>query len=522
MILEIIQNIFGLVMTGIVLFVLLIAAIIGYIIFKRSYKTAKSNEALIITGKRLGSDENVFTDETNGRRLKVVRGGGVFIKPLFQVAEPVDLTTSQLMVQTPEVYTSQGVPVVADAVAMVKIGSSLDQIANFAEQFLGKSKEDRDQEIVEVLEGHLRSALSSLTVEEIYQSRERFNEQLQEVAEKDLAKMGFEITSFALKDIRDENGYLEALGRPRIAEAKKNADIAESNAERETRIHQAQMDKEAEESEYQHKTEIAEARKNNEIQEASFKQENEKARAQADQAYALEKSITDRQLKEQEMDVRAVELSKQSELEEIEIERKERQYEGEVKKKADAERYASQQQADAEKYRAIAEAEAHAETERKQGEAEAQVIREKGQAEAKAKEQMAEAMSKYGEAAILEMMINMMPDFAKAVSEPMNNIDSVKVIDTGSGKGVSNLAGSVTNNMAVMQDTLKESTGIDMKALLENFAGKGTAASITQAAQAADNTKEENTASVGEEGSNAESVRQETETPPEDEEKKEE
>ncbi|SFP84730.1 flotillin [Salibacterium halotolerans] len=484
------QDVLGLIITGAVILVLLIAALIGYIMFKRSYKTAKSNEALIITGKSLGSDENVFTDETNGRRLKVVRGGGVFIKPLVQVAEPVDLTTSQLMVQTPEVYTSQGVPVVADAVAMVRIGSSLHQIANFAEQFLGKNKSDRDQEIVEVLEGHLRSALSSLTVEEIYQSRERFNEQLQEVAEKDLSKMGFEITSFALKDIRDENGYLEALGRPRIAEAKKNADIAESNAERETRIHQAQMDKEAEESEYKHKTEIAEARKNNEIRESSFKQENEKARAQADQAYALEKSINDRQLKEQEMDVRAVELSKQSELEEIEIERKEKQYEGEVKKKADAERYASQQQADADKYRTIAEAEAQAETERKRGEAEAQIIRDKGQAEAAAKEQMAEAMSKYGEAAVLEMMINMMPDFAKAVSEPMNNIDSVKVIDTGSGQGVSNLAGSVTNNMAVMQDTLKETTGIDMKALLENFAGGEGAQMLAQAAGTSDKTEE--------------------------------
>ncbi|WP_185819635.1 flotillin family protein [Salibacterium salarium] len=503
---EAIQDVFSLIITGIVLFVLLILAIIGYIMFKRSYKTAKSNEALIITGKGLGNDENVFTDEKNGRQLKVIRGGGVFIKPLVQVAEPVDLTTSQLMVQTPEVYTSQGVPVVADAVAMVKIGSSLDQIANFAEQFLGKGKEDRDKEIVEVLEGHLRSALSSLTVEEIYQDRERFNRQLQDVAEKDLAKMGFEITSFALKDIRDDNGYLEALGRPRIAEAKKNADIAETNSERETRIHQAQMDKEAEESEYKHKTEIAEARKNNEIQEASFKQENEKARAQADQAYALEKSITDRQLKEQEMDVRAVELSKQSELEEIEIERKERQYEGEVKKKAEAERYASGQQADAEKYRAIAEAEAHAESERKRGEAEAQIIREKGVAEAQAKEQMAEAMSKYGEAAILEMMIKMMPDFAKAVSEPLNNIDSVKVIDTGSGQGVSNLAGSVTNNMAVMQDTLKESTGIDMKELLESFAGKGLAGQMTSSDQA---SKESAAASAEDQAAQAEKIEDE-------------
>lgn len=462
--------------------VIFIALIIGYIWFKRSYKAAKSNEAMIITGKQLGSGENVFTDEENGRRLKVVRGGGVFIKPLVQVAERVDMTTSQLMVKTPSVYTSQGVPVVADAVAMVRIGSGLSQIANFAEQFLGKNREDRDGEIVEVLEGHLRSALSSLTVEEIYQDREAFNRKLQEVADKDLSRMGFEITSFALKDIRDDNGYLEALGRPRIAEAKKNADIAESTSERETRIHQAQMDKEAEESELQRRTEIASAKKDNQIKEAEYKRENEAATAKADQAYELEKSKADRQLKDQEMDIRATELKREAELDEIEIKRKENQYEADVERKADAERYASNQRADAEKYRVIAEAESHAESERRRGEAEAEVLRNRGLAEANAKEQMAVAMAKYGDAAKLEMIINMLPAFAKEVSAPLNNIDSVKVIDTGGGKGesgVTGFAGSITNNMAMLQDTLKEATGIDIKELLESYAGVDTQEEFT-------------------------------------------
>ncbi len=196
-----------------------------------------------MTGSYLGN-KNVHIDE-GGNRLKIVRGGGTFVLPVFQQAEPLSLLSSKLDVSTPEVYTEQGVPVMADGTAIIKIGGSISEIATATEQFLGKSKEDREQEAREVLEGHLRSILGSMTVEEIYKNREKFSQEVQRVASQDLAKMGLVIVSFTIKDVRDKNGYLESLGKPRIAQVKRDADIATAEADKETRIKRAAADKDA-------------------------------------------------------------------------------------------------------------------------------------------------------------------------------------------------------------------------------------------------------------------------------------
>ncbi|MGG4156959.1 flotillin family protein, partial [Peribacillus muralis] len=175
-------------------------------VFVTKYRTAGPDEALIVTGSYLGS-KNVHVDES-GNKIKIVRGGGAFVLPVFQQAEPLSLLSSKLEVSTPEVYTEQGVPVMADGVSIIKIGGSITDIATAAEQFLGKSKDDREQEAREVLEGHLRSILGSMTVEEIYKNREKFSQEVQRVASQDLAKMGLIIVSFTIKDVRDKNGYL--------------------------------------------------------------------------------------------------------------------------------------------------------------------------------------------------------------------------------------------------------------------------------------------------------------------------
>ncbi len=223
-----------------IVFFLLIALIA---VFITKYRTAGPDEALIVTGSYLGN-KNVHIDE-GGNRLKIVRGGGTFVLPVFQQAEPLSLLSSKLDVSTPEVYTEQGVPVMADGTAIIKIGGSIGEIATAAEQFLGKSKDDREQEAREVLEGHLRSILGSMTVEEIYKNREKFSQEVQRVASQDLAKMGLMIVSFTIKDVRDKNGYLESLGKPRIAQVKRDADIATAEADKETRIKRAAADKDA-------------------------------------------------------------------------------------------------------------------------------------------------------------------------------------------------------------------------------------------------------------------------------------
>lgn len=187
-----------------VVFFLLIALIA---VFITKYRTAGPDEALIVTGSYLGN-KNVHVDE-GGNRIKIVRGGGTFVLPVFQQAEPLSLLSSKLDVSTPEVYTEQGVPVMADGTAIIKIGGSIGEIATAAEQFLGKSKDDREQEAREVLEGHLRSILGSMTVEEIYKNREKFSQEVQRVASQDLAKMGLVIVSFTIKDVRDKNRLIK-------------------------------------------------------------------------------------------------------------------------------------------------------------------------------------------------------------------------------------------------------------------------------------------------------------------------
>ena len=480
-----------LVVIGIVVFVL-VAVLAVYI---TKYRTVGPDEALIVTGSYLGS-KNVHTDDS-GNKIKIIRGGGTFVFPVFQQGQPLSLLSSKLEVTTPEVYTEQGVPVMADGTAIIKIGGSISEIATAAEQFLGKSKEDRENEAKEVLEGHLRSILGSMTVEEIYKNRDKFSQEVQRVASQDLAKMGLIIVSFTIKDVRDKNGYLDSLGKPRIAQVKRDADIATAEAEKETRIKRAEASKDAQRAELERATEIAEAEKENQLKVAEFRREQDIAKARADQAYELETARSKQEVTEQEMQIQIIERQKQIELEEKEILRREKQYDSEVKKKADADRYAIEQnaaaaksrefaEADAEKYRietkAKADAEkvrldglAKAESQRAQGESEADVIRLKGLAEAEAKRKIAEAFDIYGQAAVLDMIVRMLPEYAKQIASPLGNIDKITVVDTGSGEGggANKVTSYATNLMSTLQETLKASSGIDVKDLLESYAGKG-------------------------------------------------
>lgn len=475
---------------GVAAFIIL--AIVGVYITK--YKTVGPDEALIVTGSYLGS-KNVHTDDS-GNRIKIIRGGGTFLLPVFQQAAPLSLLSSKLEVTTPEVYTEQGVPVMADGTAIIKIGGSISEIATAAEQFLGKSKEDRENEAKEVLEGHLRSILGSMTVEEIYKNRDKFSQEVQRVASNDLAKMGLIIVSFTIKDVRDKNGYLDSLGKARIAQVKRDADIATAESEMQTRIKRAEAGKDAQRAEIERATEIAEAEKENLLKVAEYKREQDSAKARADQAYELETARSKQEVVEQEMQIRIIERQKQIELEEKEIQRRERQYDSEVKKKADADRYSVEQAAAAEKSKQLAEADAQkyrveamakadaekirldglakAESQRAQGESEADIIRLKGLAEAEAKRKIAEAFEMYGQAATLDMIVNMLPEYAKQIAAPLGNIDKITVVDTGGGEGggANRVTSYATNLMASLQETLKESSGIDVKEMLENLTGK--------------------------------------------------
>ncbi|MHC5227435.1 flotillin family protein [Enterococcus sp. LJL99] len=477
---------------GILVPIVLVAVILLMlmIVFVSKYQTAKPDEALIISGSYLGS-KNVHSDE-RGNKIKIVRGGGAFVLPVFQRSNRISLLSIKLDVSTPEVYTEQGVPVMCDGTSIIKIGSSVEEIATAAEQFLGKTREELENEAREVLEGHLRSILGSMTVEEIYQNRDKFSQSVQEVASVDLAKMGLIIVSFTIKEVRDKNGYLDSLGKPRIAQVKRDADIAEAEALKETRIKKAQAEKESQQAELERQTEIAEASKEKELKLAIYKEEQDIAKAKADQAYNLETAKAQQQVVAQEMEVKVIERQKQIELEEKEIIRREKQYDSEVKKKADADRYSKEQEALAHKAREVAEAEAErfrveslAEAQANQtrlaGQADAESILARGKAEAEAKQKIADAFKEYGEAAVLSMVMEMLPQLMKEAAQPLGNIDKISVVDTGSGNensGANRITNYATNLLAGTQETLKETTGLDVKELIENFSKKGTNSNV--------------------------------------------
>lgn len=414
------------------------------------YRIGKPDEALIVTGSFLGKEG-----------IKILKNSGTFVIPIVQKAHKLSLLTHKLEIGTPEVYTEQGVPIKASATVLVKVGNSTEAIKTAAEQYLGKSTAELEDEAQEVLEGHLRAILGTMTVEAIYKNRDDFAEQVQAVASTDLQKMGLEIVSFTIKDVSDPNGYLDALGRPQIAEVKKNAEIAESNALRETRIKQAENEQLAQQEEIRRKTEIAEANKNMALKQAHYKQEQEVAVAQAEQVAVGEK-----------MKVRLIEQEKNIEIQEKQAELTEKELTATLRKKAEADKYVVEQNALAKKAQEIAYAQAEAEKIKlaaeaeaqrieKLGQAEAEKIAKVGQAQAQSKEQMALALQKLNEAGVLVEFIKVLPAIAKEVNAPISNID--KVVSFGAGDGVHQM-GEV--GLARTFETIKETTGLDLVNLI--------------------------------------------------------
>lgn len=433
-----------------IIFWAVLAVVIVLIFLMARYRIGKPDEALIITGSFLGKEG-----------IKILKNSGTFVIPIVQNAHKLSLLTHKLEIGTPEVYTEQGVPILASATVLVKVGNSVEAIKTAAEQYLGKSTSELEDEAREVLEGHLRAILGTMTVEAIYKNRDDFAEQVQQVASTDLSKMGLEIVSFTIKDVSDPNGYLDALGRPQIAEVKKNAEIAESNALRETRIKQAANEQLAQQEEIQRRTEIAEANKEMALKQAHYKQEQEVAVAQAEQVATGE-----------QMKVQLIEQEKNIEIQAKQAELAEKELTATLRKRAEADKYVVEQQALADKAREIAKAEAdaakvrlatQAEAERieKIGLAEAEKITKIGQAEAESREKMALALQKLNEAGILIEFIKVLPDIAKEVNAPISNIE--KMVSFG---GASDIHQMGEAGLARTFDTIKETTGLDIVNLI--------------------------------------------------------
>lgn len=426
-----------------------------------------------------------------GLKKRVISGGGGLVIPLLERSDKISLENMKIEVRTDGARTEQGVDIRADGVAVIKVKSDKESILNAVEQF-NTGKEQQTIDIIkdtakDVLEGKLREIISKMTVEEIYKDREKFASQVQEVAAVGLASMGLELKAFTIRDISDKNGYLEALGKPRIAEVKKNAAIAEADAMRETKVKVSEAERLGEEAKIVAETHVAEAIKDKELKIQAYRVEQETAKAKADLAYEIEKNRVAKEVTETAMMVEITKKEKETEIQEKEAIRREKELLATVNKQADADMYKVTKQADARKYSELKEAEAismavkvkaeaEAEAIRIKGEAEAAAILAKGSAEAQTMEKKAEAFKQYNNAAVTQMIIERLPEIASAIAEPLAKTEKIVIIDNGgsegSQKGAAKVSGYVTDIISQLPETVEAMTGFNIIDAIKNKYGK--------------------------------------------------
>jgi flotillin len=468
--------------------------LIGAMVWASRYTKVGPNEVLIISGRT----HTVATGD--GRTAKVgfriVRGGGVFVYPVLERVDILSLEIMTIDVKTPEVYTVQGVPIMVDGVAQVKVRGDDVSIRTAAEQFLSKSQADIMNVALQTLEGHLRAILGTMTVEEVFKNRETFAGRVQEVAATDMANMGLSIVSFTIRDIRDKQGYLDALGKPRTAQVKRDAVIGQAEADRDATIRSAQAEKEGKTSKFIADTGIASASRDYQMSLADYQASVNQKKAESDLAYDLQKYKTAQLVKREEVQVAVVEKEAQIGVQEQEIKRREKELEATIQKPAEAEQRKVRTLAEAERYRVETEAAGRAAAVRAQGLAEADIVRAKGLAEAEASkakglaeaevilaqgEAMAEAMRKkaeawqqYGEAAIVQTIAELLPQLAKNVAEPLSRIEKMIVINSGpsgpGGGGASKITRDVADIVAQLPPIVEGLTGVDLAKMIQRLA----------------------------------------------------
>jgi len=442
-----------------------------------------------------------------GLRKRVISGGGGFVIPIFERYDKISLENIKIIVNIEGAISDQGVPVSVRTVAVVKVKSDKESILTAIEQF-HKSSMDKTVSAIEeqaefVLIGKLREIIAKMTVEELNRDKDKFISNVQENAAVELAGMGLEIKAFTVKDISDNNGYLDALGRKQIAEVKRNADIAEAIARQETTVKVAEADRIGEEAKLVAETKVAEASKTKELQVQAFRQEEQRAKAAADLAYEIEENKVKKDVTETEMQVELLRRERETEVAAQEAVKRERELDAAVRKEAEADKFKKEREAEADKFKQISKAEAEAARVKLDGEAEAmavrlrgeaeaeaikvrglaeaEAIRAKGLAEAEAMHKKAEAFKQYNEAAVTQMIIEQLPEIAGRIAAPISKVEKIIAIDGSSdGKGgASKVAGYVTDIMAQLPETVGALTGLNLNDIVQSYA-KAQAASAEQ------------------------------------------
>src|SRR5881296_4612305 len=444
---------------------MVVATLMLLTVFARLYRKAGPHEALVVYGFR---------------GTRIVKGRGTVIFPMIENWHELSLELMSFDVAPQQdLYTRQGVAVTVEAVAQIKVKSDPESILTAAEQFLTKSDEEREGLIRLVMEGHLRGIIGQLTVEEIVKQPEMVGDRMRSTCAADMNKMGLDVVSFTLKEVRDKNEYITNMGRPDIARIKRDAEVAAAEADRDIAIKRAesqraaavakaQADQERVAAETASLAKQAEAQRDLDVKKASYQEMTKKAQATADKAYEIETNVMQQQVVAESVRVQQVEREAQVKVQDAEIERRERELIATVLKQAEVERQRIETLASAERQRLITEAEGRASAIRAQGEAEAEIIFKKGEAEAKAMNVKAEAFQEYNQAAVLDKLITGLPEVVRALSEPLSKVDKVTIVSTGNGDaaGAYKLTGDITKIAAQVPALFEALSGMQMSELL--------------------------------------------------------
>lgn len=475
--------------------------------------------AILASGYVKASPDTAFIISGLRKRPKILIGKAGIKIPFLEKKDELYLQLIPIDVKTSSaVPTADYINIRVDAAVNVKIGSDSEKIERAAQNFLNKKTDYIAGVAREVLEGNMREIVGKMNLEEMVSDRQKFANLVKENAEPDLAAMGLDIISFNVQNFFDNNGVIENLGVDNIVKIQKNAAISRAESEKEIAKAQAVAKKEANEAQVNAETEIAIKQNELEIKRAELKKDADIKRAEADAAYKIQEEEQRKSIEITTANANLAKQEKEIELKARQVEITEKSLEAEVKKKADAEKYAIQQRADADQYdrqkkaeadlferqrdaeakqyEAIKEAEAlkaqaeaekfakeqaaeavkaqgvaEAEAVKAKGLAEAEAIRAKAVAEAEGIEKKAEAMKLYGEAAVLEMYFKALPEVVKNAAIPLANVDKITMYGDGN---TTRLTKDVMTTVAQVTDGLKESTGVDLTRVLNNFvADKG-------------------------------------------------
>jgi flotillin len=431
--------------TGVIILILLIAFVAS------RYKVASANEALIVAGSRgakVRDERGQVLSSPGDRGVKVVVGGGTFIRPLLDRVGKLKLTARQINVQLADAVTSQGIKVQVQGVATFKIGRDVESLRNAAERFLDAKPEQVDSIVKNVLEGSLRSIVGTLTIEELIRDRQKLLQQVQDAAKGDLATSGLQIDAFTIQSFSDESNYIELLGQQSVSTVTRDARMVKATTDQEAAVREA----ESQQVKINAGRDVA-------LREAETKTQVAAAQARADQAGPLAAAEAQQEV-----------VRKQTELAQLEANRKEMELLSSTVKPAAALAQAVIAKAEGDKRAKIASAEADAETTRLEGGAEAQIVLTKGEAEAKALAMRADAYKQFNEAAIIQTVLAALPEIVRAAAEPMGHINSLTVM---SADGASDLVKNATRAMIESTTAIKGLTGLDVPSLIGGAMGRG-------------------------------------------------